>query len=129
MIGKKFYCIQTARVVNSKDVFGKGSNLDHDDEFLPIFQIPIFVKLTIFLMLSVSALNTIVATQLNCVKKMLWRNLALVNLKLIKINFFTQSPTKIFCINVFIVVGCLASCLTLRPFSIPPENVRKPKVF
>ena len=116
MIGKKFYCIQTARAVNSKDVFGKGSNLDHDDEFLPIFQIPIFVKLTIFLMLSVSALNTIVATQLNCVKKMLWRNLALVNLKLIKVNFFTQSPTKIFCIKFFIVVGCLVSCLTLRPF-------------
>ena len=31
-------------------------------------------------------------------------------------KFFTQHPTKIFCINVFDVGGCLASCLTFRPF-------------
>ena len=35
-------------------------------------------------MLSVSALNTIVAIQFSYVKKKLWRNLALVNLKLKK---------------------------------------------
>ena len=33
-----------------------------------------------------------------------------------KVKFFTQSPTKIFCSNAFNVGGCLASCLTFRPF-------------
>ena len=33
-------------------------------------------------------------------------------------KFFTQNPTKIFCINVFDVGDCLASCLTFRPFSM-----------
>ena len=37
-------------------------------------------------------------------------------LKIEKVKFFTQGPTKIFCINVFNVGGCLASCLTFRPF-------------
>ena len=37
-------------------------------------------------------------------------------LKIKKVNFFTQSSTKIFCISVFNVRGCLASCLSFRPF-------------
>ena len=37
-------------------------------------------------------------------------------LKIEKVNSFIQSPTKIFCISVFNVGGCLASCLTFRPF-------------
>ena len=37
-------------------------------------------------------------------------------LKIEKENFFTKSPTKIFCINAFNVGGCLANCLTFRPF-------------
>ena len=37
-------------------------------------------------------------------------------LKIEIVNFFTQSPTKIFCINVFNVGDCLASFLTFRPF-------------
>ena len=49
-------------------------------------------------------------------QKQLRRNLASVNIKLKEIKFFTQSPTKIFCISIFNVEGCLASCLTYRPF-------------
>ena len=39
-------------------------------------------------------------------------------LKIEKVKFFTQSPIrKVFAlINVFNVGGCLASCLTFRPF-------------
>ena len=39
-------------------------------------------------------------------------------LKIEKVRFFTQSPIrKVFAlINVFNVGGCLASCLTFRPF-------------
>ena len=37
-------------------------------------------------------------------------------LKIEKVKFFTQSPIEFFCINVFNVGGCLASCLTFRPF-------------
>ena len=37
-------------------------------------------------------------------------------LKIEKVKLFTQSPTKVFCINVFNAGGCLASCLTFRPF-------------
>ena len=37
-------------------------------------------------------------------------------LKIERVKFFTQSPTKIFGINVFNVGGCLASCVTVRPF-------------
>ena len=36
--------------------------------------------------------------------------------KIKKVKFFTQGPTKIIYINVFNVGGCLASCLTFRPF-------------
>ena len=31
---------------------------------------------------------------------------------MLKVKFFTQSPTKTFCINVFKVGGYLASCVT-----------------
>ena len=37
-------------------------------------------------------------------------------LKTEKVKFFTQSSTKKFCSSVFNVGGCLASCLTFRPF-------------
>ena len=37
-------------------------------------------------------------------------------LKIEKVKFFTQGPTKIFCISVLNVGVCLASCLTFRPF-------------
>ena len=35
-------------------------------------------------------------------------------LKMEKIKFFTQSPPKIFCINILDTEGCLVSCLTFR---------------
>ena len=48
-----------------------------------------------------------------------------------KIELFTQSFTKFYCISVFKVVGCLASCLTLRPcLMLDPEQfvcIRKEK--
>ena len=59
--------------------------------------------------LPVSALNTIVHNEVVTCQKKLWRNLALANLKLSPIP-------KFFCINVFSVGGCLASCLTFRTF-------------
>ena len=37
-------------------------------------------------------------------------------LKMEKVKLFTQSLTKFYCISVFNVGGCLASCLTFRPF-------------
>ena len=37
-------------------------------------------------------------------------------LKIEKVKPFTQSPNKAFCISIFNVGGCLASCLTLRRF-------------
>ena len=37
-------------------------------------------------------------------------------LKIERVKVFTRSPTKTFCINVFNVGGCLASCLTFRSF-------------
>ena len=86
MIRKKFYYVQTAKVVNSKDVFFK-----------------------------VSALNTIVTTQLSCVKKVV-EKFSFSELKIEKVIFFTQSPTNIFCINVFNVGVCLASSLNFRQF-------------
>ena len=36
--------------------------------------------------------------------------------KIENVKIFTQSLTKIFCIRVFNVGGCLASCLTFKPF-------------
>ena len=65
----------------------KGSNFVHGEEFLPIFQILIFLflvlsicKLPIFLMLPVSTLNTIVDNYVVTYQKKLCRNLDLVNL-------------------------------------------------
>ena len=40
----------------------------------------------------------------------------LKKVKVEKVKFFTQSPTKIFCIDGFNVGVCLASYLTFRPF-------------
>ena len=37
-------------------------------------------------------------------------------LKIEKVKLFTQSPTKIFYISIFNFGGCVASCLTFRPF-------------
>ena len=37
-------------------------------------------------------------------------------LRIEKVKFSTQSLTKIFYISVFNVGGCVASCLTFRPF-------------
>ena len=38
-------------------------------------------------------------------------------LKIEKVKFFTQSPIpKMFCMSIFNVGGCLASCLTFRAF-------------
>ena len=37
-------------------------------------------------------------------------------LKIEKVNFFTQSLTKTFCSSIFNVGGCLPSCLTFTPF-------------
>ena len=69
---------------------------------------------TIFLLLPVAALNAMFTIKLR--QKQLWRNSASVNLKLKKVKLFTQSSTKICCISVFNVRGCLASCLNFRLF-------------
>ena len=37
-------------------------------------------------------------------------------LKIEEVKLFTQSLTKFYCTSVFTVAGCLASCLTFRPF-------------
>ena len=61
-------------------------------------------------MLPVSALNTIVLLYtIKLHQKSFWRNLALINFYS-KRRFFTEIPAKMFCINVFNVGGCLASC-------------------
>ena len=65
-------------------------------------------------MLPVSALNTIVQNQV--VSKTVAKKFSFSELKIGKVKFFTQSPTKNFCFSVFNVGGCLASCLTFRPF-------------
>ena len=45
-------------------------------------------------------------------------------LKIKKVKLFTQSSTKFYCISVFNVGGCLASCLTFRPFlTLNPEQL------
>ena len=71
-------------------------------------------------MLAVSALNTIVHNQV--VPKKVMEKFSVSELKIETVKFFTQSPTKIFCIDVFNVRGCLARCLTCRPF-LTLENV------
>ena len=60
-------------------------------------------------MLPVSALNNII----KLCPKYLWENLASVNLKLKKLNYLLRVQPKIFCISVFNIGGCLASCLTI----------------
>ena len=37
-------------------------------------------------------------------------------LETVKVKLYTKSPTKIFCSSVFNDGGCLARCLTFRPF-------------
>ena len=65
-------------------------------------------------MLPVSALNIIVHNEV--VPKNVLEKFSFSELKIEKVKFFTQSPTKVFCINVSNIGGCLASCLTFRPF-------------
>ena len=66
-------------------------------------------------MLPVSALNTVVQNQV--VPKTVVEKFSFGKLKIEKVKKnCAQSPTKIFCINVFNVEGCLASCLTFRSF-------------
>ena len=54
-------------------------------------------------------------TQLSCTKTAM-EKFSFTELKIEKIRCFTESPTKHFCISVFNVGGCFASCLTFRPF-------------
>ena len=54
-------------------------------------------------------------TQLSCAKKVV-EKFSFNELKIEKVKFFTQSPTKLFGFNVFNVRGSLASCLTFRLF-------------
>ena len=61
-------------------------------------------------MLPVSALNT-TAHNKKVVEKFKFSEL-----KIEKVKFFTQAPTKVFCISVFNVGVCLASCLIFRSF-------------
>ena len=48
-------------------------------------------------------------TQLSCAKTFV-EKFSFSELKIENVKFVTQSPTKIFCIGVFNVGGCLASC-------------------
>ena len=68
----------------------------------------ISVKLTIFLLLLLSTVNTIAHNYGTVVEKFSFSELTIE-----KVKFFTQSPTNIFCISIFNARGCLASCLTL----------------
>ena len=41
-----------------------------------------------------------------------------------KVTFFTESLTQTFYISIFNVGGCLASCLTFKPFlTLDPEQL------
>ena len=60
-------------------------------------------KLTIFLLLPV-------------LPKTVVKKFSFSELKIEKVKLFTQCSAKKFCISVFNVGGCLASCLTFRPF-------------
>ena len=48
--------------------------------------------------------------------------------KIGKVKFFTQGPAKIFCFSVFNVGGCLASCLTFKPFLTLDSQQKKKRV-
>ena len=65
-------------------------------------------------MFPVSALNTTVHYQV--VPKTIVEKFSFSELKIEKGKYFTQSLTQIFCISVFNVGVCLASCITFRPF-------------
>ena len=96
----------------------KGSNFVHSEKFLRIFQIQIFLFLEYmweYVMLPVSALNTIVHYNLSHAQKNV-EKFSFSKLIIEKVKFFTQSPTKFFCINVLNVGGCLASCLIFGTF-------------
>ena len=54
-------------------------------------------------------------TQLSCTKNNC-ASISFNELKIEKVNVITQGPTKILCVSVFKVGGCLASCFTFRPF-------------
>ena len=79
----------------------------------------VYVKLTIFLMLSIFPIcPKYYCTQLYYYTIVLKRSFSFNKLKIEKVQFFTQSPIKIFCINIFKVGHCLASCLAFRPFLV-----------
>ena len=65
-------------------------------------------------MLPASALSTIV--QIYIVPKTRVEKFSSSELKIEKAKLITQSSNKTFCISGFNVGGCLASCLTFRPF-------------
>ena len=65
-------------------------------------------------MLPASALNTIAHNSV--VRKTVFQKFSFSELKIEKVKFFTKSPSKIFCIRIFKVGGCLASCLIFKPF-------------
>ena len=71
----------------------------------------LYVKLTIFLLLPVSALNTIVYDLV--LPKTVMEKFSFKKLKIEKVIFFTQSPTSISILNFG---SCLANCLSFRPF-------------
>ena len=50
------------------------------------------------------------------VPKTVAEKLIFSELKIEKVKLFSQSSTKNFCISVFNVGSCFASCLTFRPF-------------
>ena len=76
-----------------------------------------YVRLKIFLLSPVSALNTIhCCYTIKLCQKQLWRNLALMNLKLKKFTIFYSEFNQFYSISIFHVGGCLASCLTFTPF-------------
>ena len=68
-------------------------------------------KLATFLLLPVSALNTVEYNYIAA--KTVVEKFSFSKLKIEKVKFFTQSPIKIFCISIFNVEGGLAS---FRPF-------------
>ena len=80
-------------------------------ELLSNFQRQLYVKLTI-----VASICPKYHVHNYVVPKTVVEKFSFSELKIEKVKFFTQSPTKIFCISVFNVEGCLASCLTFRPF-------------
>ena len=86
----------------------------------------LYVKLTIFLLLPVSALNIIYTIKL-CQKTVV-EKFSFSELKIEEVKIFTLGLTK------FNVGGCLASCSTFRPFlTFEPQQLgclyKKKKVY